>query len=105
VNAVEPLAGAVYVTALVVEFESAPQAAPVHPVPLSVHVTPALFESSVTVAVKLAELPGSTFPLVGPWMLIAVGLAGSDDEFPHPRRPVNSEKLKRQSTTLRKRAV
>jgi hypothetical protein len=66
VNAVPTVAGAVYITPVVVELDSAPQAEPVHPVPLTVHVTPAFVESFWTAAVKLAESPGSTLLLAGP---------------------------------------
>jgi hypothetical protein len=46
------LAGALYVTDVVVTFVKVPQAAPVHPTPDSVQLTPLFAESFCTVAVK-----------------------------------------------------
>lgn len=99
VNAVVTIDGAVYVTVVVDIPDSAPHAVPVHPV--SVHVTPALFESPVTVAVNVAESPGSTFALAGPWIVTAVG----PELPPHPTTPpVKSKKLNTTKTALRERS-
>ena len=69
VKAVVTVAGAVKVTPVVVEFESVPQALTEQPVRLQ--ETPAAAGPPVTVAVKLAELPGSMVSLAGPVMVIA----------------------------------
>jgi hypothetical protein len=74
VSAVVTVAGAVYVTAVVEDPDSAPHPEPVHPAPDRLHVTPALFESFATVAVNIAASPGSTLLLAGPLIVIAVGL-------------------------------
>jgi hypothetical protein len=86
VNAVPTVAGAVYVTDVVVAPESDPQTIPLHPVPLKVHITPALVASFVTDAVRLAELLGSTLVLEGPWIVTPVGLGagGADGAPPQP---------------------
>ena len=67
VSAPLTVAGAVYVAAVVVLFDSVPQADPVQLVPAKVHVTPSALVSLVTVADKLTESPGS--------MLVADGRA------------------------------
>lgn len=62
------IAGAVYVIATpeaLVLVESIPHVAPEHPVPLSVHVTPLLCASLVTVAVKFCVRLTVTFAVVG----------------------------------------
>ncbi len=65
-------AGAVYVTALVVAPVNVPHVAPLHPAPLSAHVTPLLCASFVSVAVKLfvcntinKSVAGETVTLIG----------------------------------------
>lgn len=96
VNAVVTFAGAVYATPVVDIPDSVPHAAPEHPVPVSVHVTPALFVSLATVAENVAESPGSTFALAGPWILIAVG----PEPPPHPTTPVNPAKPTNTTTAV-----
>ncbi len=83
VKAVVTVAGAVKVTPVVVEFESVPQLEPVQPVRLQ--VTPAFRGPPVTVAVKLAELPGSMVSLAGPVMVI------TDGALVFPPQPVSAE--------------
>jgi hypothetical protein len=72
----------------------------VHPVPVSVHVTPALFESFATVAENVAVFPGSTLLLAGPWIVIVVG-----PDPPHPARPAANETLNSTRTPLRERTT
>ena len=72
VNAVVTVVGAVYVTPAVVEFESVPQVVTEQLVRLQ--STPAFNGPPVTVAVKLAESPGSIVSLAGPLIVTAVGL-------------------------------
>jgi hypothetical protein len=100
VNAVPTVVGAVYVTAVVDDPDNAPHAAPVHPVPVSVHVTPAPFLSFATVAVNVAVFPGSTLLLAGPWIVIVVGPAP-----PHPARPAANETLNNATTLFRERTT
>ena len=98
VNAVPTVAGAVYVTDVVDDPDNTPHPAPVHPVPVSVHVTPALFESFATVAVNVTAFPGSTLLLAGPWIVIVFG-----PDPPHPARPAANETLNNTTTLLRVR--
>jgi hypothetical protein len=68
VAGVGTLAGAVYVTATpdaLVAADSVPHAAPVHPVPLSVQLTPLFCPSFETVAVNICVNPACTPALVG----------------------------------------
>ncbi len=53
-------AGAVYVTDFVVAFVSVPQAAPLHPVPLTLHVTPLFCVSFISVALNPCANPVGT---------------------------------------------
>lgn len=60
------LAGALYVTVVVVVFVSVPQVAPLHPVPEIDHVTPLFPVSFVSVAVKFCvPIPACTLAEVG----------------------------------------
>ena len=60
------LAGALYVTEVVVTFVSVPHAAPLQPVPESDHVTPLAPVSFIKVAVKFClPMPACTFAVVG----------------------------------------
>jgi len=72
VKAVVTVAGAVYVTPAVVEFDSVPQLLTGQLVRL--HRTPAFNGPPVTVAVKFAESPGSIVSLPGPVIVTPVGL-------------------------------
>jgi hypothetical protein len=72
VKAVVTVAGAVYVTLAVVEFDSVPQLLTGQLVRL--HRTPAFNGPPVTVAVKFAESPGSIVSLPGPVIVTPVGL-------------------------------
>jgi hypothetical protein len=59
------VAGAVYVTALVVAPPSVPQAVPLQPAPPSAQETPRFSKSSETIAVKFCVVPTSTVGLAG----------------------------------------
>ena len=60
------VAGALYVTLVVVTLVNEPQAVPLQPVPETDHVTPLLCTSLVTAAVKFCvPAPAATFALVG----------------------------------------
>ena len=65
VAGVGTVAGAVYVTELVVTLVSVPQVAPLHPAPESDQLTPLFCESFCTEAVKLAPVETCTEPVVG----------------------------------------
>ncbi len=88
------VAGAVYVAAVVVVFDSAPHADPVQPLPDKAHVTPAALVSLVTVADNLTESPGSMFAAEG-CAILTVGVKPPPvvplfSAFPpHPVSPVN----------------
>jgi hypothetical protein len=84
VKAVATVAGGVKVTLVVVEFDRAPQALTEQLVRLQ--ETPAVAGPPVTVAVKLAELPGSMVLLAGPEIVIAEG-----GGVPAPPQPVSAE--------------
>lgn len=57
----------------------------------------------MTVAVKLAESPGSMLPLVGPWIVIPVG--GGVLELPHPIKFVVRDRPRSTRTAVNRRAV
>jgi hypothetical protein len=98
VNAVATVAGAVYVTPVVAAFDRVPQALTLQPV--RVQVTPAVGEPPVTVAVKLAESPGSIVSLAGPVIVTAVGLL-----LPPPQ-PVSAGMIRgRRSAAKREKAL
>ena len=103
-NAVATVTGAVYVTAVVVEFESVPHQPPVHPFPLRLHVTPEFFVSFATVAARLAESPGSTLSFAGPWMVTPVG-STAPDEPPHPTTPPDRTTPMLSSATQKRNAL
>jgi hypothetical protein len=91
VNAALGEAGAVYVTVVPVVPLSAPHAEPLHPVPLSDQVTPAVL--LVSVAVRVTASPGSTLLDAGAWILTVGEL-----EPPHAIMPsISTETRKRQN--------
>jgi hypothetical protein len=90
VKAAGTVVGAVYVTPVVVELVRVPQLVTVQPV--RVQVTPALSGPPVTVALKLAELPGSMVALEGPVMVTPVGVVVPP---PQPLRAVMPSARKR----------
>jgi hypothetical protein len=85
--------GALYVAADAVVFVRVPQAAPLHPVPETLQVTPLLLESLLTVAVKLTVCPTSM--LAGPAGARETEIAGGvDDPPPQPHIRPRTEKMR-----------
>jgi hypothetical protein len=89
VKAVATGDGAVYVTELELWFDSAPQAEPLQPLPVSVHVKPSVPLCS-TVAVRVIESPGSIVLEAGV-LMVTVGLLLP----PQPVSPVSTATRRR----------
>jgi len=90
-------AGAVYTTVVVVDPLSVPQADPLHPVPLSIQVTP--MELLLAVAVSVTESPGSTLLAAGVAIVTPMDAAAGELELPQPMIPCNARTARNKEST------